>query len=211
MNNEYGKLIWAKFYGPSTNYPINKSDAIFFLLVSPIALILIGLLLFYSPRQPSQRTLALFIIAIGILFPIIGMIGRMIKWHTNTASKLTREGVFDWDLFENGILVKHASETAIENTECHFIRFADISKAYVHVKPHQYKMIIKKINESDMINQIWDGERQVLDKYWKSTIKGSIWLFDHDGNLFDDYIDKSELREPKGFESILRQNVKDVE
>ena len=121
------------------------------------------------------------------------------------------KGELDWDLYENGILCRYYSDTAIDNIEKKFIFYSEISKIYFNITKDEYSKLLKLIKEYDRIKCTdWKETDYVLNESWKREFKQYIWFEGKDGTLFENDLFKNRVRDLKRLESILRQKVKEV-
>jgi len=216
MSDEYGKLIWPGFYGPSIEYKrsaYNKYVPITLAVVGTAGFLVTGLLLLYGTGVSGQGVLNL-LMAAGI--PVFYWVLHRRARTSMDYEYMRRRGELDWDIHENGILTREYAAEMKGSVRTVFFAYSDFSKAYVNINDQNARLIWELAKPPAMKARKATSEEDVgSDFQWDDNaaaqVAGFIWLVDRETGRAGLRLDRAQLSDQKRLEAILREKVKEVE
>jgi len=216
MSDEYGKLIWPGFYGPSIEYKrsaYNKYVPITLAVVGTAGFLVTGLLLLYGTGVSGQGVLNL-LMAAGI--PVFYWVLHRRARTSMDYEYMRRRGELDWDIHENGILTREYAAEMKGSVRTVFFAYSDFSKAYVNINDHNARLVWELAKPPARKARMATGEEDVGSDFgWddnaEAQVSGFIWLVDRETGRAGLRLDRAQLSDQKRLEAILREKVKEVE
>ena len=207
--NEYGELIFPKFY------KLNKGISIKMKKIFRLLIFIFGLLIAMTSSAliwalKYNSLIAYITLGVGfigttlLLIRFIYSYYRLIDKDHKNINRHAKNGGFDWDIYDAGLLIKYYSKKPIVRIDQEFVPFKTLSKVYLNHSLSQVEEILSLILR-DYGNEIYP-----LDDNWQNIIQNRIYFLGIDGKLTDFYIEKEDLVDKKRFEIIIRQKIKEV-
>ena len=170
---QYGKLIVSRFYGPAADFRVG----IAFLSVaySLIVLLIISYLMSSNNSDQIIGRILLILLLCGFLlmfWKINKQYREAPKYHS-----LELKGKLDWDLYENGMLIKGFTDESSYQLVTAFLPFNNISEIYISREKDIITELIKKIHlkeKSDSIQSIAPTQIDLKAIEW---VQKYVWVF----------------------------------
>jgi len=207
--NDFGKLIWPKFYGPRIGDKKREMVAMIGLAMIFLSFVILTLILMSIRYWKSFTIMFVGISVISIL--IIGAVWIRKKALKDPNIILVKKGDLEWDIHENGIVTKYPDKNQPDGISTKFIRFDEISRVYFQTGKENAHILLNMIKEMEKNKADWKELNNATNTPWTKFIADYIWLIDGNGKLIDCDIEKAWVENLERFESILRQKVKDVD
>jgi hypothetical protein len=210
--SETGALVFKRFYGPLAQ--VRLFIYILIILLPAVDIYLVWS--YYTNRiDPIEKFFSYIMLVLSVLAPlIIGLAYLHGKIKYPKFPTLLWSGEFEWDLYENGIMIKVYSPTAQNHIDSSFIPFSGISRVISSPQRHQieevfelYKTLVcEKYPERSM-------ENAKLSPGMSMVISSRVWFIDMNGKLLDLTMQRYFIKPsaiPK-FRKLLHEKVKVVE
>jgi hypothetical protein len=215
MSDDYGELVWPRFFGPSIEYKRSASKYVTIALaVTGTGLFLAtGVLLLSGTGISGQATLNI-LIALGI--PVLYWMMHRRARTSMEYEFMQRRGELDWDLYENGFLTREYDAEMPGRVRTAFVGFGRFSRAYVNIDRQNARLVWELAKASARKARKATSEEDVgSDFQWddnaEEQVAGNIWLVDRETGRADLRLDRVRLADISRFETLLRQKVKEVE
>jgi hypothetical protein len=211
VQNECGKPVWLKFYGPLKG---SRKTFKWLIIEGLVAISMAIIFIVYVLNLAMKRNdIILYFLIIIVIVGIVVLIARFIysvMSRDKAFERLVDSGALDWDIYDKGILTSSYSKEPMGSVKKEFIPFKNISKVYINIGVSQVNEVLALIREEAQKSPDFKTEDYIIDDYWRDTIQNRIYFIGVDGRLIDFSIDKEDIVEQKRFEVIVRQNIKDV-
>jgi hypothetical protein len=211
---EYGKLIYPEFYGRGVDFRRSGRSGRIRTVFGMIGFNIFYIFFcwwMYQFIPYFQTRIAIYVGISGMIIMDIYHIYHGKKVDAMPIVILNRSGELDWDLYDNGMLVKQYSEDLPGNIERKFIRFDGLAKVYINIGKNNAQEIMDAMKKMDRKRPDFKDEGYIADERWIRYFKREIQFVDNNGCVLDEEIEKEYLDDAKRFESIIRQKVKAVE
>jgi len=188
-----------------------KSYAIRFIFLFGL---IIAYIIFALDMAMKKNTLIWYIIVvvgvIGFVILVIRFVYIYKKSIDRDFERCAKSGVLDWDIYDNGILVKYYSKKPTVSVEQDFMPFENISKVYINTNISQVEEVLSLIREAAKNAVDFKNEEYVVDDDWRHTIQNNIYFIGIKGKSTGVFLYKDNIVDQKTFETIIRTKIKDV-
>ena len=204
---QYGKLVMARFYGPTANW--NLAIAIIIILIAQV----IFLSFFIYTAIISKPDFYSKLFGFGLLICIICVIlfiGMKILNSLKdnpTYRKFEIAGKLDYDLYENGMVVKAFATNIPGHLVTKFIPFRNISEIYLLNNKDNIEPIINIIKEHGQKTDSKQKGFGTIDDNTEKWIQRNIWLL-IDGEPFA--MERDQFKDLYSFKKYIENKVKVV-
>ena len=218
--SRYGKLVQAKFYFDCGIGKYSKTDRFIreSVMMSGLGFIFFTgfFFLFYLGLTIPGLTLG----TAGLVGGVIGAYVHIRETGGNPLNtdwySMSRQGLFGWDLYENGILTRYYSEDRPGLTRRGFYHFNAMSKVYMTMNERNVGVIWDLLEEEKRKYCLEKGEdndqeETASDDEMKRFIRESVWFVKESGELSDLVMDRTGFEDLCGFETFLRKKLGSVQ
>jgi hypothetical protein len=202
---QYGELVWPRFYGPSAYYKYVRT----FVLGSIILIILFATTLMFDPL-PYMKFIGVGFIGIIIIYGFWAYY-KIQSWKRlyPEYSSLSMAGDLDYDIYENGIIVKEYSKEKPSRILTKFIPFSNISKAYIFMNKKNTDIIFgMTVINKPVLDDQQSKKQRLENKHIKKNISHKVWLIVNGKPV---YLRKDHFNDLHKFKQIMLSRIGNVE